>query len=308
MNWKPWHLFITPSTIEFARQARRLHGFSLWDWLHGYVYGRWLYLYIAVGVGEHPLAKFIGPHVRMIARLLPKSTPSDLHRLSVADTYHGKVVPLDSARQLVSIREEIHLKNLEQVIPYPKARDLILQNPDHIVVLDCPCRAARPDPCRPLDVCLVIGEPFASFIAEHQPHRSRWITSDEAIDILKAEDARGHAHHAFFKDAMLERFYAICNCCSCCCGAIQSHRNGHPMLASSGFVAWVNEDLCVGCGTCTEFCQFNAISLGAELVAQVEWAECMGCGVCVDKCANEAISLQRAPEKGIPLEIQVLMC
>jgi hypothetical protein len=25
-----------------------------------------------------------------------------------------------------------------------------------------------------------------------------------------------------YKDAMLGRFYAICNCCSCCCGAMEA--------------------------------------------------------------------------------------
>lgn len=307
MRWKPWHLIIKPSTIEFTRQAQRMRDFSLWDWLHGYVYGRWSYLYIGTGIGTHPLSKVLAPIVRWISPLLPKPDPSKPARLTMADTYHGKVIPLESARQLVTIREEIRLENLEQVIPYPKARDIILQNPDHIVVLDCPCRSARSNPCLPLDVCLVIGEPFASFISEHQPKRSRWITSDEAIDILKAEDARGHAHHAFFKDAMLGRFYAICNCCSCCCGAIQSHRNGSQMLASSGFVANVDVDLCIGCGICTEYCQFDALHLGEDLIAQVNRDACMGCGVCVDKCPNQSLSLKRAPEKGVPLEINELM-
>jgi hypothetical protein len=26
----------------------------------------------------------------------------------------------------------------------------------------------------------------------------------------------------YYKDAMLGRFYAICNCCACCCGAMQA--------------------------------------------------------------------------------------
>ena len=36
----------------------------------------------------------------------------------------------------------------------------------------------------------------------------------------------------YYKDAMLGRFYAICNCCSCCCGAMQAHQHGTPMPAS----------------------------------------------------------------------------
>jgi hypothetical protein len=152
-----------------------------------------------------------------------------------ADGYHGKVLPLEKARQLVTVREEIHRGDLERVIPYPMARDLILKNPDHIAVIQCPCRAARLNPCTPLDVCLIVGEPFASFVVEHNPQRARWIDAVEAQSILEAEERRGHVHHAFFKDAMLGRFYAICNCCPCCCGAIQSHRNGIPMLAPSGY-------------------------------------------------------------------------
>jgi Pyruvate/2-oxoacid:ferredoxin oxidoreductase delta subunit len=217
------------------------------------------------------------------------------------------VIPLESARQLVTIDEEIRVEDLEQVIPYPTARALILQNPDHIVALDCPCRVARENPCLPLDVCLLVGEPFASFVAEHHPDRARWITAEQAVQILKEEDRRGHVHHAFFKDAMLGRFYAICNCCSCCCGAIQAHQHGTPMLASSGLITKVDQDLCLGCEICTGYCQFNALSLSPELIVMVDESACMGCGVCTSKCPNDALSLQHIPGKGIPLEINRLM-
>lgn len=225
---------------------------------------------------------------------------------SFADTYHGKVVPLDAARQLVNIHEPIVLEDLERVIPYSTARDIIMKNPDHIVVLECPCRSVRQNPCLPLDVCLIIGEPFAGFVAEHHPARSRFITSAEAEEILRAEHERGHVSHAFFKDAMLGRFYAICNCCSCCCGAIQAHRNGTPMLASSGYLAQVEEAACVGCGKCVSSCQFNALSLHGGVVI-VDYDACMGCGVCVDKCEQGALSLIREPAKGEPLEVRALM-
>jgi len=79
-----------------------------------------------------------------------------------------------------------------------KARDLVLTNTGHNVALECRCRAAKDDPCQPLDVCLIVGEPFASFLNEHHPNRSRWINSGEAIEILRAEEERGHVHHAFF--------------------------------------------------------------------------------------------------------------
>jgi hypothetical protein len=41
--------FLRPSTRAFVREARRTPGFSLFDWVHGYVYARWPYLYIGIG-------------------------------------------------------------------------------------------------------------------------------------------------------------------------------------------------------------------------------------------------------------------
>ena len=63
-----------------------------------------------------------------------------------------------------------------------------------------------------------------------------------------ASHKRGHVSHAFFKEAVLGRYYAICNCCSCCCGAMQAHREGVPMLASSGYLAALEADNCLHCG------------------------------------------------------------
>ena len=300
--------FLKPSTNAFIEEARKTPGYSLLDFIHGYIYGHWPYFYIGVGKGKHPATKYLAPLGSFFDRLITKKKEDEPTEDSIgfADTYHGKVVPLESAKQLVLINEEIRLPDLEQVIPYKRARSVVMKNPDRIVALDCPCRAAMENPCTPIDVCLVVGDPFASFIHEHQPERSRFITRDEAIEILKAEDERGHVHHAFFKDAMLERFYAICNCCECCCGAMNAHRNGTPMLASSGYVTQVNEELCISCDTCADYCQFGALEMG-DLFMEVNYEKCMGCGVCADKCEQGAIALLRDENKGVPLEICALM-
>jgi Pyruvate/2-oxoacid:ferredoxin oxidoreductase delta subunit len=126
----------------------------------------------------------------------------------------------------------------------------------------------------------------------------------------------------YYKDAMLGRFYAICNCCSCClsrlsraesrgaqprgCGAMQAHQHGTPMLASSGYVARVDADLCAACGTCADVCQSAAVTVDNGL-ARIDGVACMGCGMCVTHCPQETISLLRDPAKGEPLEIQELV-
>jgi ferredoxin len=317
MKLRFWQYVTSTATKEFLDEGQRTPGYSRFDALHGYVYGRWPYLYIGIGTGEHWIARIFGPLYKGISSIAFRkeekngsdiiSEPQELIESGTfADAYHGKVIPLNSATQLVTVNEEIRITDLEKVIPYVKARDLILHNPDQILALECPCRSARENPCMPLDVCLIVGEPFASFVSEHHPNRSRGITQEEAVEILRAEDERGHVHHAFFKDAMLGRFYAICNCCECCCGAMNAHRNGTPMLASSGYLCQIDPDLCIGCGDCIEYCQFNALSLN-EYISLVNEDDCMGCGVCSSHCDQGALSLVRDEAKGEPLELCALM-
>ena len=317
--------FFKPSTIRFWREARRTPGFSLGEFVHGYVYGRWAYLYISLGTGEHPLTRFLKKPLCLLARLLgcwqdeqtcPGATmkgtfvrqtarPADAPD-NFADTYHGKVVPLDGARKLIRIDRDLTLPDLERVVPYHEARDIILRHPDHIALLDCPCRSSRENPCLPLDVCLIVGEPFASFMIEHHPETCRWISVEEAVRVLEAEDRRGHVHHVFFKKAMLGRYYAICNCCSCCCGAMQAQKNGVAMLAPSGYLAHGDGDACAGCGVCENKCQFEAIRV-EEGLAVVNPEACMGCGVCAGNCPAQAVVLVREQGELEPLELERLL-
>ncbi len=301
-------LFPRPSFRYFAREAKATPGFSFFNWLHGYIYGRWIYLYISIGTKEHLLSKLGTPLLKLINifNAFRGTDNAACSKILFEDTYHGKVISLEAAKQLVRVEKNITIDDLEKVIPYARARSIILKNPESIVVLDCPCRVARVTPCTPLDVCLIIGEPFASFVAEHHPARSRRIQREEALTILEQEHQRGHVHHAFFKEAMLNRFYAICNCCGCCCGAIQTLKNGVPMLASSGFVAEIDREKCVVCSTCIASCQFNALQIkGKRLFLDQE--KCLGCGVCASKCKKGAISLITDSSKGEPFDIDTIL-
>lgn len=296
------------STRDFIDEAKKIESFSILDLIHGYFYMRWPYFYISMGKGDHPLAKKFQSFLRFRDSIKDKLhivNGKQKQGSSFADGYHGKVIPVEIARQLVSINQEIRLENLEQVIPFDRARDIILKNPDHIVVIDCPCRKGMESPCLPIEVCLIIGEPFASFVLEHSPDSSYAISAEEARQILEAESRRGHVTHAFFKDAVLNRFYAICNCCSCCCGAMKAHRNGTPMIISSGYVINIDEQKCITCGTCINVCQFNALGMLELLTCDTNL--CMGCGVCISHCEQSALSLVRDETKPAPLEIDSLI-
>ena len=302
---------IAESTQNFWKEGKQKPGFSFYDRLHAYIYARWIYLYIGLGTGQHPLARKLAPHISWLGKKTvtwfgSQNSGSKKKKITFADTYHGKVVTKQAAKELVSVKEPISLPDLEKVIPYKLAREILLKNPEQIAVLDCPCRMSKEDHCEPVDVCLIIGEPFTSFVLEHHPKRSRRINQAQAAEIIEAENKRGHVQHAFFKDAMLGRFYAICNCCDCCCGAIQMHKNGTPMLASSGYVVRLDPQECIGCGSCVHSCQFGALSLQNKTLILNEEL-CMGCGVCTNACPHGALSLKREPTRGEPLEIFSLL-
>jgi len=256
--------------------------------VHQYVYGRWTNQYIKV----------------LIYHIFPRL--DERGRQWWTDRYHGKVLTHEQAEAIVLLDHDLPRRDLEQIIPYPQARDLVLNGPPEVAVYECACRHARPNPCQPTQVCMIVGQPFVDFILEHNPNASRRLTQAEAVALLQAEHERGHLHSAWFKDACLERFYVICNCCKCCCGSIEMMvKYGSPLFASSGYVAQVDAVRCSACGVCVEACPFGALSLDDELL--VNWEKCMGCGVCVSQCSSEGISLVRDERKGIPLDVRVMV-
>jgi len=278
--------------------------------IHLYLYARYLphYLYYLgspIGLAERKPPGEIPKEIEEMLEVLTGKVARDVISPETS-TYHGKVVPLSLACDLVSVKEDVELRGLERVIPYKIARDIVLKNPESIAVLNCGCRMLREKPCEPIDVCLAVGDPFASFAVERGYLNARRISQDEACEILKAENRRGHVHAAYFKDAAGDRFYAICNCCSCCClGMLAWNRFGVPILASSGFVAKVEEGECNACGDCESICPFSAIEVGD--IAVVKEDKCMGCGVCEEVCPAGVISLKRDPSKPEPLDINQLI-
>lgn len=282
-RWRPLRL----STWRLARELglRRILNLSA---LHAYIYGRWINEYLNLFINYvHPR---LGQRGKKWA----------------AEHYHAKVLTPDHAQSIITIDQEIPLRDLEQIIPYSMAREFVLQGPPDVAAFECGCRHARENPCEPFRVCMAVGQPFAGFILDHHPQTSRLLTQEEALELLRAEHDRGHVHTAWFKDACGGRFYAICNCCKCCCIGIEGMvKYGIPMVASSGYVAQVDQALCAGCGTCEELCPFEAVQV--DETAVVKWEACMGCGVCVGQCPNEAVSLVRDEGKGIPLDVRALV-
>jgi ferredoxin len=283
------------------------------DFFSAYVYLKYIdhFLYHALKIaGQTPKERIVLPEEGIDAELEAGVQRIAETALTLETSfYHGKVVKIEDAVKLVTQKNPLKISPPEQVIPYKIARDIVLDNPTSIAVGVCACRAASPNPCLPpgkQETCLFIGDPYATFMAEKSP-LCRRCTQDEAVQIIEAAHKRGDVSCAYFKKDIGNRFFAICNCCDCCCLGIKSWNmlgGMIPVMVPSGYVAKVSED-CNGCGACDGACRFKAITLGNQ-VAEINAAKCMGCGVCEDVCPIGAIRLERDASKGLPLDLDEL--
>ena len=283
------------------------------DFLHAYLYLKYLdhFIHHALEGSGQPskgppgeLHHDIDEMLKGILQEIGDAAPDP-----ATSVYHAKVVKLKDAIQLVTQKYDLSLITPETVVPYKMAKDIILKNPDSIALGECACRGGSPTPCHPMEVCLMIGDPVATFLIDQNP-KFRRITQEEAVSIIEAEHKRGHVQTAFFKKDLGRRFYCVCNCCGCCCMGVRMWNllgGTVPILAPSGYLSHIG-DSCNGCGECLEYCQFNAISLDEDgQVAVIDSVKCMGCGVCEDICPLGAITLERDPSKGEPLDLAELM-
>jgi heterodisulfide reductase subunit A len=67
--------------------------------------------------------------------------------------------------------------------------------------------------------------------------------------------------------------------------------------------AFVNEELCVGCGICVDICPFEAHII-EEGKSKVIEALCKGCGACAAGCPRRAISLKSFSDRQLLAEVQ----
>ncbi|HDS28878.1 MAG TPA: 4Fe-4S ferredoxin, partial [Candidatus Acetothermia bacterium] len=108
------------STRAFWREGRRQKGFSLFDFVHGYVYARWPYAYIAWAKGDRKLPWLVRPFASAASWWFAhrsKGRDAAARSQAFAARYHGKVLPLSVAESWVTLDAPIELHQLEHVIP-----------------------------------------------------------------------------------------------------------------------------------------------------------------------------------------------
>ncbi|MFX1398668.1 MAG: ATP-binding protein [Promethearchaeota archaeon] len=167
---------------------------------------------------------------------------------------------------------------------------------DDIAVGRCYCRHQREvlgEPCKQIalnvESCFTLGK-SARHTSKHG--FSRLISKEEAFELLKKIEEAGLVHKAYhlYSDPSREEV-AVCNCCSCCCDNNKKHLI-MPIKNASFWLARVNEETCIGCGTCIDRCHNYAIELNGNNKAYIDENDCIGCGVCAYYCPEKAILLE----------------
>jgi len=205
----------------------------------------------------------------------------EYHREAMGNEFAGSEMPL---ARVISVEQTIepHI----EVLPYEVLSDM-LDRVETFALAQCACRVSVGACDQPRDVCLIFGK-TAQFLIDRQIAQE--ITRDQADDIVRRSEEAGLVHTT---NNSQDRVNFVCNCCPCCCTILRGLTQLHNpnAFARSRWQAYVDADLCTGCGTCeNERCPVGAVQV-VEDVARVAPEECIGCGLCATACPAGAIEM-----------------
>lgn len=202
----------------------------------------------------------------------------------------GLTTPQPSVHRVVPAQKAM---KSEWILPYDDIRSLIL-TAKAFSVRDCICRKQQElidHPCHfPVDTCL-------NFSQEERAPRPGDISQAEALTLLDKAEEIGLVHTV--SNVTTGVFY-VCNCCGCCCGILKGINDFgiKESIAYANYLAVIDPEFCLGCGTCIDRCQVKAIS-DQNGIAVVDQVRCIGCGLCVTGCPNDVAHLEKKPDAEI---------
>ncbi|MCX5865920.1 MAG: 4Fe-4S binding protein [Proteobacteria bacterium] len=209
---------------------------------------------------------------------------------------HSWVHPEKNMSTVLPINKE--LKQNGVLVPVPIVSELINKSSYRMIMNVCGCRQAYDCKNHSAEIgCLFMGESVRKILRG----LGRPVSREEAIAHLhRAIDnglvpAVGKANVDTFLYQLPSdgKFVSVCFCCHCCClgGAFKNLPAEHFNRISPRLEGLKIEvtDTCTGCGTCVEYCLYEAITIedGRAVHSEI----CRGCGRCATYCPANAVSI-----------------
>ncbi len=198
----------------------------------------------------------------------PELAVGFVKQTEVMATGNGILLPMANHGVHRPVPIESALKNETHVESWENLRHLIDNNANgSYAIMECICRKIRkqygelgndPDICW----CMPLGY-YADYLV--RTGKAKRVTREEYMERLKLADERGYVHNVCNHEGA-ENIEYVCNCDyeSCMSLRVSMYTCAYNMQKSN-FVANVDTDKCVACGSCVEKCPANAVKLGQKL-------------------------------------------
>ncbi|MHA1745016.1 MAG: ATP-binding protein [Promethearchaeota archaeon] len=186
------------------------------------------------------------------------------------------------------------------IASYDHIRHLIDDFSGPIGVTNCVCKQGADllgHSCQVTDkreICMLFGGAARQYTADGW---GRTITKDECFSILAQAEKDG----LVVQPSNSLKLSFLCLCCGCCCDILSNAKplDNPVQYFATNYRAVVDFETCVGCGTCVERCQMDAIEI-EDGKSIIDLTRCIGCGLCVTTCPEEAMTLEKKPETFVP--------
>ena len=196
--------------------------------------------------------------------------------------------------------------NTLQVLDHERASEVI-KTARHRGVSMCYCRHKAEHAAQAcdaeMDICMTFNRTGEALIRHGF---AREMDVEEGLDLLQQAQEQNLVQ---FGENIQRRVNFICNCCGCCCEAMNAQRRFGLLnpIHTTNYLPEVDRELCNGCTKCVQACPVEAMGMVSAndprhpklRNAKLDEQRCLGCGVCVRNCDRGAIRLQPRDERVI---------
>jgi hypothetical protein len=161
------------------------HGWRVDRAVHNYIYFAFYYPYVT----------FVYYLFRFLAKYFFWFKPLRHVIKTAFARYHAKVMSFGDTKKVFELNEDIAAtseKN-KKIVPFKYAYKILLQGPDYIAVMDCPCKKALGPPDWTINSCIGVGEKMSQFWIDRcgKKYNARKISQDEALDLIRKFRGKG---------------------------------------------------------------------------------------------------------------------